>query len=742
MDGKITSPDQLTEREHAILERLANGLSDQQIADELFLSLNTVKWYNRQIYSKLGVSNRTEAATHATALVSPGTSAVFGHGFSTPAQPPNNLPAQMTTFVGRHAEITEVSQLLENARLLSLTGLAGCGKTRFALQLAAKVLPQFQDGVYVVPLAPVTEAGNILWAIAERIKFQFQPQGAPLEQLLKYLHDKTLLLLLDNIEHLLNEVESLAEILQAAPRVKILVTSRERLNIYGETNYVIGGLELPDEDILENAVLAESVDLFLQRAKSVNPNLEMTADALHSIVRICHLVEGLPLGIELASTWVDVLPPREIASEIQRSLDILQTESRTVPHYQNSIRAAFARSWDSLNDTQRQAFRGLTVFRGGFTRNAARSVVGIELHTLQALVNKSLVRYNSEIHRYEIHELLRQYAHEQLESSGEAGGAYRAHAVYFANFMDEHWPEMKGSRQKDALLEVEADIENVRSAWNYWIREANVTQLKRFFHSFWVIYDIRGWYPAGIELFEQAVAVMRAVSNPEAETGLGWLLAAQGLYSVAGGGGSRRGFALAQQGIQILQRLNQRTGMVIPLMSLFITAIQVNEERIAVQAARDCLEFASELGDQWGIAKAKQLLAMRLIEDRNYQQAVRLGQEALVIFELSGDRWSESILCIELLGLLTITLGQFQEATAWIERGLKAAEAIEFKYSMQMAYWQLGYVEALRENYLKAGRYWHKALRVGERVVGGKSIIGFGGSSSSGEWGGREIIND
>jgi predicted ATPase/DNA-binding CsgD family transcriptional regulator len=730
--------DPLTARELEILALIVAGFSDREIARELTLALETVKWYNKQIYSKLGVRNRTSAATQANSLGLLHVGALAQASSFIAPSPVHNLPIPITSFVGRQQELAETSKLLENARLLSLTGLAGCGKTRLAVQLAAKVAPRFAHGVYFIPFAPIDQGGNILWAIAERINFQFQPQGAPLEQLLAYFQNKTLLLVLDNFEHLLGEAESLTAILQAAPHVKMLVTSRERLNLYGETQYVVGGLPLPVDE--KDALHAESVDLFVQRATSVCPDLDLSEGTLRDIVQVCRLVEGLPLGVELAATWVDVLSPREIVGEIQHSIDILRAEVRGVPLHQISVRAAFDRSWDALNDVQRQAFRRLAVFRGGFTRHAACSVAEIELPTLQALVNKSLVRYQRALQRYEIHELLRQYAQEQLERSGEVPEFAMRHGVYFAQYMEEHWPQMKGHRQRIALLEVEADIENIRAAWSYWILEENVAQLKRFFHSFWVVHDIRGWYPAGIELFAQGIAMMRLASAPEAEAGIGWLLAAQGLFSVAGGAGSRTGFALAQQGVQMLERLDRREELIIPLISLFITAVQVHETHIAVQAAKACLEIATNIDDQWGIAKAKQLLAMQLIEDGAYQEAERLGHEALVIFEESGDSWSKSILCIELMGLLTISLHRYDEASAWIERGLKAAEAIDFKYSMQMACWQLGYVEALKENYPKAGEYWHKALSVGERVVGGKCIIGFGGTSSSGEWGGRKVI--
>ena len=215
-------------------------------------------------------------------------------------------------------------------------------------------------------------------------------------------------------------------------------------------------------------------------------------------------------------------------------------------------------------------------------------------------------------------------------SSSEETSAYEAHARYFADFMAERWPQMKGHRQKTALQEIENDIENVRAAWDYWTRVGNVAELKKFLHSFWVIYDIRGWYPSGIQLFEQAVEVVRQIPTDEAQAVLGWLLAVQGLYYLSGGiyrsvGGPRKGFLLAQEGIQIVERLQGYDEMmIVPLISLFITASQVNDQNIAVAAAQDCLEIATRIGDEWSIAKAKQFLTIRAIFDADHATAERL----------------------------------------------------------------------------------------------------------------------
>ncbi len=736
---KAVLSDQLSEREKAILARLTAGLSDQEIAAELFLSFNTVRWYNRQIYNKLGVRNRTEAAAKAPEILSE----AAGGQIEIAVLPANTLPASMTSFVGRQQEIADVIRLLESTRLLSITGLGGCGKTRLALQAAHSMLAKFQDGVYFVPLAPLVSTDNILWAVGEQLAIKFYPHSNPLQQLLDHIHKKKLLLVLDNFEHLLDGAEMVSSILRAAPDVRILVTSRERLHLYGETNYTIGGLSVS----ASNLEPSEAIELFTQRARSVASNLQLNADVLAHVARICQRMEGMPLGIELAATWVDVLSPREIADELESSLDLLEAEIRDVPPGLTSIRASFTRSWNLLEETQKRAFQRLSIFQGGFTRQSAFAVMGVELRTLQGLVNKSLLHYDTTTERYTTHELLRQFAHEQFESSSAETSANEAHARYFADFMAERWSHLTGHRQKTALQEIESDMDNVRAAWEYWMRVGNVAELKKFLHSFWVVYDIRGWYPAGIQLFERAVEVLHKIPTDEAQAVLGWLQAVQGLYYLAGGiyrsaEGSRKGFLLAQEGIQIVERSQSDDKMMlVPLICMFTTASQVNDQTIAFAAAQNCLEIATRLHDEWSIAKAKQFLSIRAIFDADYNVAERLANEALETFDRNGDKWSSSALCIEVLGLLATNQRRFDEAEAWIERGLHDAEEIDFIYSQQTAYWQLGFVASLQEDYSRAAFYWRQALELGEVPVGSPILIGFGGTSKSSDWGGRRLMD-
>lgn len=741
----------LSDRELEILSLVADGLSNQEIARKLHLAPETVKWYNKRIFAELGVQNRTQAAARAREL------GLLAVASSPPAEgshslPPHNLPAEVTSFVGRQREIAAAARLLEEARLVTLIGPGGSGKTRLALQVAAQLLPRFKDGAYFVPLAATSHAGQIVWVIAEYLDVAFDTRGQPEKQLLDFFRPKSLLLVLDNFEHLVPGAGLLADLLAAAPGLRILVTSRERLGVYGEATLAVAGLTLPGEAQGADAARADAVRLFLQRAQTTTSNLNGQLSDLNPIARICQLVDGMPLAIELAATWVDVLGPQEIADELAASPSLLETPGGEGSGGQRNIRAAFERSWNLLDETQRTAFRRLSVFRGGFTREAAAGVAAVDLRTLQVLANKSLLFRNPHTGRYGVHELLRHYAAEQLDRSGEAPEMLRAHAAYFAEFLALRWPRMKDMRQKEALAEVEAEIDNARMAWQTCIQADDVGQLEKMLHSLWAVYEVRGWHAAGIELFEQGVKAMRAAGTPEAEACAAWMLAVQGAFSVPvrdyderGGGpsrpwmagagiysvsgiGPREGLALAQKGVETLRRLGRYDELlIVPLLNLAATASQVMEqEAVALEAARACLELAIALDDRWAAARARQFLAIRAVEEDDFAHAEQFALAALAEMEASGDRWSMSVLCIEALGLLAIRRRQFDAAREWLRRGLATGEEIGFKYAIQTAYWQLGFVAALENNYGEAGVYWQKAMGVGERMLGARGFIGFG----------------
>lgn len=404
----------LSQREHDILELLAENRSDREIAVHLTLAYSTVKWYNRQIFNKLGVDNRQQAVERA-----------FDLGWLEPPQsahdPDHNLPKPLTLFVGRLKELEDLTRLLidPHTRLVTILAPGGMGKTRLALATAQSVLGQFANGIHFVPFAALTSPEHLVPTIASAIGFQFSPdRRMPKQQLIDYLRTKQILLVLDNFEHLTEGAALVAELLSAAPELKVLVTSRERLKLEWETVYPLGGLPYPEQDGKTDVLAYDAVQLFMERAQRANSRFT-TRDAA-DIVRICQLVQGMLLAIELAGAWCAMLSPAEIVAEITRSADFLRTTSRNVPERLQSVRTMFEATWRRLSDDERQVFRRLSVFRGGFTRESAQVVVGADLRTLAGLVDKALLWYQPESGRYSIHELLRQYAAEQLAAAGEA----------------------------------------------------------------------------------------------------------------------------------------------------------------------------------------------------------------------------------------------------------------------------------------------------------------------------------
>ena len=398
----------------------------------------------------------------------------IAEGITTP-DTRHNLPASITPFIGRETELSELGALCADpaVRLVTILGPGGMGKTRLAVEVAMGQMEAFADGVYFVSLASVRESDHILPAMANALRFRFHvDQRTPKQQLLDYLGSKQLLLVLDNFEHLLDKAGIINEILQTGPGVKILVTSRERLKLSGETLYILGAMDFPTWETPREATKSTAIRLFMQTAHRVQPGVEITGDNLQYVARICRLVGGVPLGIILAATWVQILSPEEIAAELTQNLDLLEIELRDFPERQRGIRNVFEYSWRRLTNVERDMYIRISIFRGGFTRQSAKAITGISLQTLAGLVDKSFVQ-PMRGGRYELHELLRQFAEEQLDTSGQTQAVQEAHGTYYLNLLHEREADLVSDQQLTALAELEADLENIRAAWYWAVRERN-----------------------------------------------------------------------------------------------------------------------------------------------------------------------------------------------------------------------------------------------------------------------------
>ncbi len=373
----------------------------------------------------------------------------------------DRLPVPATSFIGRSRELGEISALLAdpNCRLLTLLGPGGIGKTRLAFQTAQQT--NFSDGTYFVALTPVSSPDLLPSAIASTLQIVFYDASDLRRQLADYLGQKHILLVLDNFEHLLQGAQLLPYLLQQAPNVKLLVTSRERLNLLEEWALPLEGLSFP-EDVtntpLENY---SAVQLFVQRARQMRANFSLSDNA-EAVRRICQQVEGMPLGLEMAATWLRVMSCEQIAAHMADGLNFLTTPIRNVVERHRNLRGVFEQSWMLLSTAEQAVLMRLSVFRGGFDLAAAQQVAGASLEILAGLADKSLIRVDAK-GRYDSHELLRQYAEQQLEAANAAEATCSVHSDYYLRFAAKRDADIKGRRQQLGLHELQTDWENLRA---------------------------------------------------------------------------------------------------------------------------------------------------------------------------------------------------------------------------------------------------------------------------------------
>lgn len=704
---KNTTYEPLTERESDILKLLVEGLSDREIADRLVVAYSTVKWYNRQIFNKLGVNGRREAKERAQQL------GFFGIP-EQKAEPRHNLPVQITPFIGRSQEIDDLIRLLrdENVRLLTILAPGGMGKTRLALETARLCLqlkhnrpgsisePLFHYGVYFVPLAALRTIEHLFPTLADHIGFQFAPDDRPpLHQIIDFFKQKALLLVLDNFEHVLDGAPLLSDILRNAPYVKIIVTSRERLNLSGETIYTLSGMAYPEQTDAD-AHAYNAVQLFVQSARRIQPDFApegVTPD----MVRVCQLTQGMPLAIELAAAWVGTLSVAEIADEVAQSVDFLRTTMRDVPERQHSVRAVFETTWQRLTEEQQAAFRRLSVMRGGCSRQAAQTVTGADPITLAELVNKALLWRNPVSGRYEIHELLRQYAERVLIDSGERDSLCEAHSSYYLNALTQRRTALEGGSQVEALHDIQSDFENVRAAWMWAAAQGDTNGLGDTLYSLWLYFEIRGLYAEGEAIFGQAVSALRStLLEPEQRELLAHLLARQASFSARVGQ------------IEKTQRLlNASAELITPATSIPVRAFLAYsvgsshlESRFEAPVAarphyKQALSLYQAAGLRWETAYTMVALADSLWygikdTDADYSEAAGLYTEAMEVQTAIGDLFglSQTVLCLAVVLECQLPAPQPDAAREYLNRCIEIRRQLGHKPGIAAAFSNLGAV--------------------------------------------------
>lgn len=659
---------------------------------------------------------------------------------------PRNLPVASTPFIGREQELAELGELLADpdCRLLTLVGPGGIGKTRLALELATRQVGIFADGVYFVSIAAVDSVDLLVPVIADALQFVFQVRQDPQEQLLNYLRGKELLLVLDNMEHLLDGCSLLAELLRQVPGLVLLVTSRERLSLQEEWIYEVSGLTYPEEAVESHALTdaTEGIDslksysaiaLFLQRAQQANLHFALSAVHVPHVVRICRLVEGMPLAVELSVAWVGVHSCEEIAGEIEHNLDILSTRLRNVPARHRSVRATFEHSWGLLLEQERQVFEGLSVFRGGFDRTAAKRVASATTATLMSLEQKSLLRVGT-AGRYHMHQLLLQYAGEKLEQDlPMEERTRRQHALHYANFLQRRQDALRGENQSVVLEEIRQEIDNVRQAWGWVLAQleqgrdiaAAVTFLQQSMESLYQFYMVRGWYQEGTDTFGRGVAALesaRLLPSGENDCLLGMLLARQGKCCEFTEH-TERAVGLYERSLSLLEQCGNRDEMALPFHGLGYIAHMRGEYAEARTWLLRSLDIYRDAGQSWGVANALGNLCLVARREGSFEEARAYGLESLAIRREIGDQRGISS-SLNNLGLVYCDLGEYSEAREALLEALEICRRLQHKVGLGnvlsglcQAHFRLGDVEVAEgycyeclEIYRDIGDLWGVAI--------------------------------
>jgi len=580
-------------------------------------------------------------------------------------------------------------------RLLTLTGPGGIGKTRLALEVAHQLRDTFGHGACFVSLVGTSASEFIIPAIADSLGLSFSGAIELKAQLFNFLKGKRMLLVLDNLEHLLSGIELLDELLESAPDLKLLTTSREQLNLRTEWAFEVQGLPIPSNVDLDNLESNSAMALFLQRAKQVNMNFAPTPEDLHAIARICQLVEGLPLGLELAATWVNTLSCREIATEIERGLDFLATSKRDIPERHRSIHTVFEYSWNLLSVEEQVVLKNLSVLQSGFQREAAEQVAGTTLPLLSALVSKSLIRRHG-LGRYDQHELVRQYTAMRLrENMQEKISARDRHAAYYLAFWHEREIELKGARQREALRELTAEIDNFRAAWEWTITRSRFDKLYQSLRAFLLLYDLRGWYAEGIERIESIVHALRGTRDGHPEV-LGLALSLQGWFYFRRGE-LKQAYERFDQSLMILRPLDDPIALadVLSLSGPLLTSL--GETATALEHGREGLSAARANGDVWRIAYALMMLGGILLGSGRYDEAYASSQEALTHFRALGDSRLIAV-TLNTLGFAAMQLSRYPEARGYLRESLSLITPMEDPWNVGTAYGNLGIVELAQGN--------------------------------------------
>lgn len=643
------------------------------------------------------------------------------------------LPASLTQFIGRQHECQAVARLLADpaCRLLTLVGPGGMGKTRLAVELARRLTADFVDGVVFVPLQAVASAELLVATVAEALDVALAGQAEPLTQLGRFLAEKSMLLVLDNFEQLLAEAAVLSQLLSLAPQVKCLVTSRERLNLGSEWVFSLTGLHLPSGDKTADWSTSDAVTLFVARARQVRWDFSLADEAEH-VIEICRLTEGMPLALELAASWLRTLPCAAVAQEIRHNLDFLTSALRDVPERHRSMRAVFAYSWQTLRVDEQQVFARLSVFRGGFRREAATAVAQATLPVLTTLVDKSLLRLE-ENGRYQIHELLCQFAYEKLaEAPAQCRQTLAAHAHTFTRFLAERFGPMTGGAQKQVVAEVAEELKNIRVAWQWAAEQPDAPALEEAATALHTFFQYQGRFREGAAMFATAVsALQQAPPSIERDCALAQLLTCASWLEMRFGRIAEAG-EMAETAVSLYDQLGQLPppgAGTDPLAPLSLVAVIAGDVGRGVALGQLAWQRAEARGDRQNLAYAGHSLVSAALHAGNLAEAYRVAQVTLTAVTEAQNHWFLASIHNQ-LGTIMQLQGDLAAARQHFTAGYNIREAFADTAGMALALNSLAEIATAEKDFAGAERFYRQSLAIyqenGDRGGLVQTLLGLG----------------
>lgn len=647
-------------------------------------------------------------------------------GTPPPPPPKTNLLADSTSFVGREKELLDIQNLLAepSARLITVVGLGGMGKTRLGITAARQHLDKFPDGVWFVDLAPVQTGEFLLTTIAGAIQFSFHGTDNIKQQLFGHLRDKRLLLLIDNFEHLIDSAPVLSELIQNSEYVKLLVTSREALDLHGEWVYQLDGLAYPkmlipvDDAPTAQPLLAQpymsysAVQLFTQRARQASLKFSFGENQPH-VLRICELTEGMPLALELAAAWVRLLSCAQIVVEIEKGLRVLSTTQRNVAERHRSIWAVFESSWQLLNETEQQLLARLSVFRGSFTWDAVEQVTEAPLFTFFALLNKSLVRTQSQ-ERYDLHELLRQFAASKLEEmEGDPAGLSNRHTTYYANWLNDQKPNLDGQEQTKILNQIADDLDNHYQAWVHASQQHNLKALNQSTACLYTFHAIRSLNEQGNQLFQYAINHIEphlTIANAQDSKTLLQILVRQAdfLYLT---GRTQEAETIFQETLERAEALSLEEELEKAYRKLGHMAYARGDYRKAQEMLSKALPLADKNNDVYSQAYAFMVAGAVALALGNYDDANQLHHKSLSLYR-TVDYQFGIIHTLRFLGTVAFRQNEFDKARQFSQQSLELASQNNFTLGEVFAMNNLGLIAQSKGEYQIAQILFEKALQL------------------------------